>query len=1342
MPPSENARSAPSHGRLVGIGLLLTVLFVLTHSQLFLSGEKTLTHDSRNWFPIFAYLSDGVRDGSLPMWSPYTNTGEPFFYLPTPFRFYDPGTLLTMWAGDKLGFSPLGQYHWDFLRRFVFFAAGAACLMSLFSRHRVTPLFVYATVLFSSLPVVAFRQHGVIYDAYTVPFVLYFFHRLLRRGPRLLDAFFLAYFLATAIANYKCPYALWYVAVYAGACAFLSRKRGAWRGLLGRRTLPAALVAAAVFAAGTGYLLDIAAQRDLIVPTLRMASGTDVTRDVRTAFGSGSHSSLLDLASLLCPGWGLLYFHGGEKLLVSETTYYAGIGTVALALFGLVRSPSRIKWVWALVLLLLASIVHGRHSPVAYLSHHFFPAFPLLRHMEFFHPFLLVTLIWLAGLGADQVLRLFQQERWSAVRKGLVPFAACILFYALLMVVLIQGYLKIADRADLFDQGAFTEIASHFQWFLVLDVAVLCGVLLAASLAAARRLSARGALGGIALLMLLDLTTFQRVLAEKNLSERSEYDLPRPRGHAFAERRLPMPERYVDRDLGSLLEDEYCYLPLYTKRAYARMHERKEYVELAAFSRLRLETSSEKVRDNLFGVATPVLRWTDAVGEMAPEAYLAALKGEGAEGLSRRVVVHDVPERTRRDFAGTLTGPAGAGEGTGSDVRVIEFSPDRLFVEVVSDRPGFLYYADGFHPAWLARVDGESVPVVRANYAYKGVFVGAGRHVASFTFKPRGFIRGLRWFYALHLAAFALGGLALLRWGFGGRRRAPAGGGLRAGLLSFLAGGDKLASWAARCPLRIYIALLFLLILATVDASHTLTHEDQGRDLYCAWQVSQGQLPYRDFQSQYGPLFLGYYAGLFALWGPSILTMHWGFAVLQGTASVFTFLTVRRLFGTAWAFPAAFLHVYFVTVYHTFNHAGATLLLSAWVYLLVRHGQERGALSGRAFALHLGLTWALFLTKFNWGCVSAVGTAGFLLFKWFENGGGRRSFPWGRLFLTGVVVPALGVLPFVALVWSQPVERWLLCFGVATGKGHLAMSYPLSLDAFLASPRALWKGNLGEAVERNRLLVFLLAGCGVVASAASARVFWRRFVRREASSPLLGLLALPLFVLLGHEFVGPRNPATLAYHLSGLYAVLLAGLASRLPSWGSARFPRLSVRNVLAALAVWGTVSLCLDTALKVRANGFYWDHPRARVWYWNSPYGRTMRDVPARLESLSSPGEAVAVIPRGSLYLFIAGRRNPLWLEEMNTQFMPPEEEARTIAELQRARPRFVLETNFTRYIYWKGNNFGEDYARLLAEKVAEGYREIDRVPAGPLWIYGRNVPTFDFNRHQVRFLQRVEGE
>ncbi len=97
-------------------------------------------------------------------------------------------------------------------------------------------------------------------------------------------------------------------------------------------------------------------------------------------------------------------------------------------------------------------------------------------------------------------------------------------------------------------------------------------------------------------------------------------------------------------------------------------------------------------------------------------------------------------------------------------VDVTDDGPNSLRVGFHASAPGFLVLTETFLPGWACELDGDVVPILRANIAFRAIRVPPGEHVAVFTYRPQ----SAR--YGIALAAGTLGtiaGMAILR-----RRRA------------------------------------------------------------------------------------------------------------------------------------------------------------------------------------------------------------------------------------------------------------------------------------------------------------------------------------------------------------------------------------------------------------------------------------------------------------------------------------------------------------------------------------------------------------------------------------------
>ncbi len=83
--------------------------------------------------------------------------------------------------------------------------------------------------------------------------------------------------------------------------------------------------------------------------------------------------------------------------------------------------------------------------------------------------------------------------------------------------------------------------------------------------------------------------------------------------------------------------------------------------------------------------------------------------------------------------------------------RIVDDRPEHVVVEATLAAAGLLVLTDTDYPGWSATVDGAAAPIVRADYAFRAVALGAGAHRIEFRYAPRS-VR----------AGFVLAGLALI----------------------------------------------------------------------------------------------------------------------------------------------------------------------------------------------------------------------------------------------------------------------------------------------------------------------------------------------------------------------------------------------------------------------------------------------------------------------------------------------------------------------------------------------------------------------------------------------------
>ena len=69
-------------------------------------------------------------------------------------------------------------------------------------------------------------------------------------------------------------------------------------------------------------------------------------------------------------------------------------------------------------------------------------------------------------------------------------------------------------------------------------------------------------------------------------------------------------------------------------------------------------------------------------------------------------------------------------------VKQIHYGKNRVEIDVFTDRRALLVLSESYHPGWRATIDGQPVPILRANYVLQAVAVDTGDQKVVFEFNP------------------------------------------------------------------------------------------------------------------------------------------------------------------------------------------------------------------------------------------------------------------------------------------------------------------------------------------------------------------------------------------------------------------------------------------------------------------------------------------------------------------------------------------------------------------------------------------------------------------------------
>ena len=90
-------------------------------------------------------------------------------------------------------------------------------------------------------------------------------------------------------------------------------------------------------------------------------------------------------------------------------------------------------------------------------------------------------------------------------------------------------------------------------------------------------------------------------------------------------------------------------------------------------------------------------------------------------------------------------------------VRIADYQPERVVLEVSSRYDGILVMADSWFPGWKAAVDGRPTKILRGNLLLRAVAIPRGNHQVMFRYDPASFRLGVFMSIFAFLIAVSLG---------------------------------------------------------------------------------------------------------------------------------------------------------------------------------------------------------------------------------------------------------------------------------------------------------------------------------------------------------------------------------------------------------------------------------------------------------------------------------------------------------------------------------------------------------------------------------------------------------
>ena len=681
------------------------------------------------YYPLQLFAARELAQGRVPAWDPYLNAGQPgladiqtgFFY---PLNLL-PNLLLALFglsfgvgllqAQVLLHFSLASLFTYLFVRHLAR-RAGARVPAARFAGAVAALTFTYAGYL-TSFPV---QQLTILETAIWLPLVLLFVDRASRHRRPLPQLLLAGLALACALlaghpqTSMYLAYATLAYGIFAGWTSDAAPESA---GLV-RRLLRVAYIALLPLIAGAA----LAAVQ--LVPTLQF-----IAQSTRSGLDHDAVSwgfPLAEMVHLLYPG----YFGGSPQ--------YVGILALVLAPAALFLRRARREVVFWIALGAVALVLSlGRHTFFYSFAYLFAPGFGAVRDQERIIFLFSLAVSILAGYGALVLVQPLAVE----VRKGFRRFVRrlCWVGLAFLALTALWYFGLLQGRQQGVDVNQFEGLLRHH----VLLLLVLGGAIALFALRMKGRIR-RSWLMALALgLIWLNLFTvnWQFNLAEPAASG----PFPETGVVAFLK---AQPGTFRVSSAGLLpqgsssgvvyeIEDITGNTPLHLER-FARFEEgvgswrRWQMLNVAFVLSDRdldgpgLERVYEEGDVKVFQVGDPLPRaWVVYDAQIASDDDVFALLNSDS--------FHPMQTAVLADGAAPASLPNGAGPA--EPVQVIENRPGRLVLDVTARGDGLLVIGQPFYPGWQATVDGEPVPLYRADYLLQAIQVQSGSQRVELTYR-------------------------------------------------------------------------------------------------------------------------------------------------------------------------------------------------------------------------------------------------------------------------------------------------------------------------------------------------------------------------------------------------------------------------------------------------------------------------------------------------------------------------------------------------------------------------------------------------------------------------------
>lgn len=697
---------------------ILAVVLLVGNSDLVLGKAAPMWDAVDNYAPMFSLVADNARAGRLMLWNPWSNGGSPDFADPQSGANSPIVLLFGIVAHNPFrGFIAYWMLFWIF----------GGCGVLMLARHLKCPPWGGLIAALGFVSCGFYTGHGehtaILYSFSYLPWIVWRFDVALERHSYWIMVEVGALWGLSALGGYPALVILdpLFLILWAlGRAWFVSNASEAlMRGSLRERLL--FCVAGLSIVAVVG----VAIMSPCYIGFLQYTKGYtfragSISKQRALIEGPLPPQAILTLASPYLYLLNAPVARIWPETDISMSNIYSGAVVLLLAVVGLSR---RLRWrLWlGLIAAFFLSCSVGAHLPVRGWLYTLVPPTRFFRFPSLFSAYSIFVFCILAALGSSDLSRMLSDDAWPRRRRILV---ISILTAAGVLV----SYFSVLRTAHLSLPAAgwpsrlllivwIPLIACFFLWWrkeIHSNLFVAALLLIAIFDAGSTFALSSGTMYTPLTVSWWNIMSSQHVtsLDLKSSGLVRHMFTPENLGPYRHNRNLALKYSMFANATG--LENQffqpYVFDPILSKIS-------------TGDQRVWFSDDPLWLPEDSTGFAT-YLRVTQTLG--APPLVLST-----PLAASSNVTVHESSEEAAVRSAMPIS-PASVG--------LIVYRPNTLEFRYQADHDGWLLVADRWAPHWIAEVNGRSVPVLCANFIFRGIPVTRGDNVVRFQYKPRGYV--------------------------------------------------------------------------------------------------------------------------------------------------------------------------------------------------------------------------------------------------------------------------------------------------------------------------------------------------------------------------------------------------------------------------------------------------------------------------------------------------------------------------------------------------------------------------------------------------------------------------